>query len=61
METTAAILERLIQTIVEQYESELNRLPMKKNTRECLIDGFKSGFRQGVYHTVKMLDVKVNP
>lgn len=60
METTKAMLETLIQTIGDNYAGALEKLPMKKSVRECLIEGFRAGVREGVTHTVGMLDVKVN-
>lgn len=59
METTKAILAALQQTLVDGYAKQLAALPMKKNVRETLLDGFKDGVRQGVHHTVEMLGVVV--
>lgn len=60
METTRAILVNLQQMLVERYTAELAKLPMKKNVRETLIDGFTDGARQGIHHAVEMLGVKVH-
>lgn len=61
METTKAILAELIKTLGDQYAEQLNALPFKPKTRECLIDGFRAGVAEGVRHTVAMLGVEVKP
>lgn len=57
--TTKTNLNALIKALVDGFESELKALPMKKQVRECLTDGFKQGVRSGVHHAVKMLEVEV--
>lgn len=59
MQTTQQNLDALFTVLVSSYTAELATLPMKKNTRETLVDGFKDGARQGIYHVVKMLEVEV--
>jgi hypothetical protein len=59
METTKEILNELAKTLGDQYAETLTALPMKKQVRECLIDGFRQGVREGVKHTVAMLGVEV--
>lgn len=61
METTRAVLQQLIQTIGDQFAAELEKMPIKKSVRECLVDGYRQGVRSGVEHTVRMLEVKVHP
>lgn len=59
METTREILITLQKTLVDNYKAQLERMPMKKNVRETLIDGFVDGVRAGIHHTVTMLGVEV--
>lgn len=61
MKTTAKLLADLIKALGDQYVEAIGGMPMKKNTRECLIDGYRSGIAAGVHHTVKMLGVEVTP
>lgn len=59
METTRAILIQLNKQLVESYSAQLAKLPMKKNVRETLIDGYQDGVRAGIHHVVEMLGVEV--
>ena len=61
MKTKAKLLSELIKTIGDQYVAAIEGFPMTKKTRDCLIDGYRSGVAAGVHHTVKMLDVEVEP
>jgi hypothetical protein len=59
METTNEILVALYKTLCDQYAEQLAALPMKKATRDTLIDGFKDGARMGIRHAVQMLGVEI--
>lgn len=60
MVTTRGILNKLHDEIFAEYKRQLAALPIKKGTRECLIDGFSGGLRAGIHHTCAMLDVKID-
>lgn len=53
------MLIELQKTIVDSYKKQLEALPMKKQTREILVDGFVDGARAGIHHVVEMLGVTV--
>lgn len=57
--TTHKNLNELRDILVKQYTDMINAMPMKKNVRECLIDGYRQGVGEGITHTVKMLGVEV--
>lgn len=59
METTKELLAQLQGRLVDKYSEQLATLPMKKNTRECLTDGFRDGCRSGIHHVCEMLGVTV--
>lgn len=59
METTNKLLNELANTLADGYKAELEKFPMKKNIRECLVDGFRSGAHAGVRHACNMLGVTV--
>lgn len=59
METTKQILIDLQKMLVDDYKKQLEALPMKKNVRETLADGFQDGARLGIHHVVQMLGVEV--
>jgi histone H3/H4 len=60
METTREIINELHKVLCEQYEKQLEVLPVKRMTREILIDGFKDGAWTGIKHVLEMLDVKIH-
>lgn len=59
MVTTREVLVELINVLHANYAKQLEALPMKKATREILIDGFRDGAREGVFSAIKMLGVEI--
>lgn len=58
-DTTKENLVALVQTLTDLYAQQLTRLPMKKATREILVDGFRDGARTAAWKLCEMLEVKV--
>lgn len=59
METTRALVTQLVTTLCSQYAEQLTALPMKKNVRETLVDGFRDGCRSGANHALAMVGVEI--